>query len=130
MTERKIRIEWQNGVPNLEPLTGAEAKAVLRGALIEQQKGAAAIERIEAQRSALAKVLVALVHRECVRGLLDANGEPMLPMRTVLPADSVRVACEDWRFTTRPQVDESVAIEVDRNTPAPAEPEPKLRIVS
>lgn len=113
--EREIRIEWDGmGRPKLDHLTGPEAKTLASSLLIQ-------VRDLNKQRETLSSLLVGFVHREAVRGLCDAHGAPMLPMRSTIPADSARVALERWRFSSAQQPDGAVAVEVVRDETPPQE---------
>lgn len=110
--EKSVAIEWTKDGPVVSHLTGSEAKGALRQVLIMNAQ-------LDEQRGKLAAALVALVHRDAMRGILGGDGQPALPMSTTVPKDSAEIGLQPWRWTLRPQADGSVRIEVDAPPPDP-----------
>lgn len=110
---RQVEIPWTPEGPDVSALTGTEARGVLRNVLIQNRQA-------EQLRVRLVKLLAALVWRDCTRGILGMNGEPVMPMRTVIPADAAAAGNRAWQATWRQAPDGSVEIEV---SPGPGEVE-------
>lgn len=108
---RKVRVEWGPTGPVVDHLTATEAKAVLRQTLLD----ARASERL---RSSLASMVVALVHRDAMRGILGPDGQPVTPMSTTIPKVSADIALRpDWSLRVEPTADGSILVVVEPGTP-------------
>lgn len=117
--EKKIRIEWRGNRPHLDDLTGADARRALAEVLVQLRDLQRSADAAEVMRASVSSLLVALVHRECARGLCDAQGKPIVPMVAIIPPESAAVGLERWRFQADQGPDGSVRIVVDRG-PEPA----------
>jgi hypothetical protein len=111
--QREIKIEWKNGEPQLGDLTRAEALGVLHVVLKQSRELGALAQHADRQRAQLANVIIAMVHRDSMRGLLDASGQPTMPMQSVVPPESVATFRKVWSFRADPQPDGSIAVIVE-----------------
>lgn len=115
---REIKIGWRGETPVVDHLTGTEAKHALATVLRQARVLEVHAQNADRQRAQLANVLIALVHRDAARGLVDADGKPVLPMTTTIPKESTDTFKEKWEFSCKPQPDGSLVIVVDRMNPA------------
>lgn len=111
--QREVAIRWTSEGPDVSALTGTEARGLLRNALIQNRQA-------EQLRVKLVKLLAALVWRDCTRGILGMNGEPMMPMRTAIPSDAAAAGNRAWQATWRQGPDGSIEVEIE---PGPGEAE-------
>lgn len=125
---REIRVRWRaDGTPDVDDLTGADAKRALAGVMVEHRRLLAVLDAHEKRREALSQTLIALVHRDAVRGVLGPDGAPVLPMSTWVPADSLAAGRERWRYALRETLEGALEIVVDREPP-PAETAPRVTL--
>lgn len=112
---RRVRIEWDATGPIVRDLTGTEARGILRQVLLRQRE-------TERQLSGLAGLVVSFMHRDASRGLVGADGRPVLPLVTEVPAAHARAGhAPTWELEVTPQPDGSLVVRAhDRSPPAPA----------
>lgn len=111
---KNIKIDFRDGEPMVHNLTRREAQAVARHAMIEHQRAARQVQ-------GLASLVVSLMHRDASRGLVGADGRPVLPLVAEVPAAHARAGhAPTWELEVTPQPDGSLVVRAHDRSPAPA----------
>jgi hypothetical protein len=119
--QREITVRWKGDRPDLDHLTGTEAKELACTLLLQGRQLVAQAEHAKRQSAQLANVIIGMVHRDAMRGLLGPDGQPSMPMRSTIPTESTATFKRVWNFRCVPQDDGSMLVFVEP-TKDPNEP--------
>lgn len=117
--EREIKIKWRGEEPDVEHLTGTEAKALCVTLLRNSRQLAAAAQEAERQRGIIVNILVSIAHRDAARGIVGPDGKPVMPITMRLPKETRELWREPWLYRIDPREDGSIDIIIDRAAPKP-----------
>jgi hypothetical protein len=62
------------------------------------------------------------LYRDALRGVLDAQGRPLTPMRVTLVPEVAQAGTQPWSIDVRPQPDHSVQVIVTEHVEQPERP--------
>lgn len=114
MGTREIQIRWGPNGPEVGQLTGPEARAALAQVMVKLQQE-------QQNRIHGTNMLIGIMHRDASRLLVGPDGNPVLPMGTIIPPESMIYSRKPWNLRWSQAPTGAVTIEVSE-IQAPGEP--------